>query len=325
MIISRTPMRVSFVGGGTDLPGFSSRERGSVVSVAIKKYIYIIVHPSFDKKNLISYSKIEKTDNIDHIQNTRVREAMKMTDLTDGVEIHSIGEVPSGTGLGSSSSFLVGLLNALYAYQGKHVSQEQLAREACEIEINSLKEPIGRQDQYVAAFGGLNKINFLRDEAYIKPIICKKQTLKSLQENLLLFYFGKPREASTILSDQNKEVLEKDEIFSYYLKMRDMSDELESDIIKNDLTRFGYLLHENWLLKKQLANGISNRDIDNYYKIALQSGALGGKLLGAGGGGFLLIYAEKDKHEAIRKNLGKDLQEVPLEFDMEGTKIIYVN
>jgi D-glycero-alpha-D-manno-heptose-7-phosphate kinase len=323
MIISRTPLRVSFVGGGTDLPGFCNKERGAVVSTAIKKYVYIVIHKSFDTKNILAYSKREIVDSVDQIQNTRIREAMKMTGITKGIEIHSLAEVPAGTGLGSSSSFTIGLLNALYAYQGKFVSAERLAKEATEIEINILKEPIGRQDQYAAAFGGLNKIEFLGDDVKIRPIICDKKTKQKLQNNLLLFYLGGEREAKSILSQQNKNITEDESIFKMHLNMRTLADEMERYLLNDDISKFGELLHKNWLLKQNLVKGISNERINNYYQKALNNGAIGGKLLGAGGTGFLLIYAEPEKQNAVRKAL-EDLREYALEFDTEGSKIIYL-
>jgi len=323
MIISRTPMRVSFVGGGTDIPGFCNRERGSVISTSIQKYVYIVVHPSFDKKNHIAYSKVEKTDHADLIENTRVREAMKMAGITKGVEIHSIAEVPSGTGLGGSSAFTVGLLNALYAYQGKHVSQERLAREACEIEINILKEPIGRQDQYATAFGGLNKIDFIKEEVRIKPIILRKDEKKQLQNNLMMFHLGGQRLASEILNKQNKN-LENDNIFNLHIQMRDLADEMETHLANANISFFGELLHKNWMLKKQLAIGISNSEVDKYYELAKNAGALGGKVLGAGGRGFLLFYVNPEKQNAVRNALS-ELEFIDFKFDDTGSKIIYVN
>ena len=323
MIISRTPMRVSFFGGGTDLLSFCNKERGAVISTSIQKYVYIIVHPSFDKKNHIAYSRVEKTDHADSIQNTRVREAMKMTGITKGIEIHSVAEVPSGTGLGGSSSFTVGLLNALYAYQGKHVSQERLAREACEIEINILKEPIGRQDQYAAAFGGLNKIEFLGDETKIKPMILGKEEKDHLQKNLMLFHLGTQELASNVLTEQNQNIQESENIFNLHIQLRDLVDEMEGHLAKNDITKFGETLHKNWLIKKQLASNISNPQINEYYEKIMQAGALGGKVLGAGGRGFLLVYANPEKQNAVRNALA-ELEFVDLKFDVHGSKIIYV-
>ncbi len=324
MIISKTPMRVSFVGGGTDLPVFCNKERGAVISTAIKKYVYIVLHPSFDRKNLVAYSKIERTNHADGIMNTRVREAMKMTGITKGVEIHSIAEVPAGSGLGGSSSFTVGLLNALYAYQGKHVSNERLAKEACEIEIDILKEPIGRQDQYAAAYGGFNKIEFLKDEVKIKPIILKKKLRKKLEDSLLLFYLGGQRSASEILREQSKNVKSDDTILNMQIKMRDLADELEEHLAKENIDALGKLLNKNWQIKRQLASKISNEKIDEAYEKARNSGAIGGKLLGAGGTGFLLTHSKLDKLENVRRALS-DFRETKIRFDWEGSKIIHMS
>lgn len=323
MIIIRTPLRVSFVGGGTDLPSFCNKERGAVVSICIKKYIYIVIHNSFSDKNIIAYSRREVTKDVEQIQNTRIKEAMKLTGITKGIELHSLAEVPSGTGLGSSSSFTVGLLNALYAHQNKITSAEKLAREASEIEIDILKEPIGRQDQYAAAFGGLNKIEFVKNEVKIKPIVCKPETKKKLQNNLILFYLGGKRDASNILTQQNKNLDNNHEIFQMHIQMRNLADEMEIALANNNLDKFGELLHKNWLLKKQLVRGMSNPEIDKYYNAALEAGAKGGKLLGAGGCGFLLIYAEPDQQNKVRSAL-YDLKEEKIEIDTEGSRIIYV-
>lgn len=315
-------MRVSFFGGGTDLPSFCSKERGAVISTSIQKYVYIIVHPSFDKKNLISYSKIEKTNNADEIMNTRVREAMKMTGITEGVEIHSVAEVPSGTGLGGSSSFTIGLLNALYAYQGKFASAEKLAKECCEIEIEILKEPIGKQDQYAAAYGGFNKIEFIGEDVKIRPLIFQNGIKKQLENNLLLFHLGEQKQASLILSEQNKNIDNNLNIFNMHKNMRDLADEMERELIENKINFFGRALHQNWLWKRQLASGISNEFIDECYEKALKAGAMGGKVLGAGGRGFLLIYTEPSKQGDVREVLNY-LEETSIKFDVEGSKIIH--
>lgn len=321
MIISRTPLRVSFVGGGTDLPSFCEGDRGAVVSTAIKKYIYIIVHDSFEEHILLSYSKIETVNSSDEIQNTRIREAMKMTGVSHGIEIHSVAEVPAGTGLGSSSSFTVGLLNALYAYKGKHVSAERLAREASEIEIKILKENIGRQDQYAAAFGGLNKINFISEDVNISPISFCNKRKKELEDKLMLFYLGDQRNAVQILENQSKELKNNPEICNAYKRMRDLADELEVSLY-DSCDKFVEILKENWILKQALCSDISNEKVNKYYNIAISAGAKSGKLLGAGGSGFLLFYVEPTEQEAVRNALA-DLKELELEFDTEGSKIIY--
>jgi len=260
MIISRTPLRVSFVGGGTDLPSFCEKDRGAVVSTAIKKYVYIIVHDSFKDNILLSYSKMELVDNADDVQNTRIKEAMKMTGVLSGVEIHSVAEVPAGTGMGASSSFTVGLLNALYAYKGKHVSAERLAKEASEIEIKILKENIGRQDQYAAAFGGFNKIDFINEDAIVSPISINNKKKDELENRLMLFYLGGQRSAVDILKNQSKILEDNPEICDLYKKMRDLADELEKDLYEGS-SRFGEILKENWALKQKLSSEISNEKI----------------------------------------------------------------
>jgi D-glycero-alpha-D-manno-heptose-7-phosphate kinase len=324
MIISRTPLRVSFVGGGTDLPVFCEKDRGAVVSTAIKKYVYIVIHPSFDENNLIAYSKIERTPIVENIANPLVREAMKMTGITKGIELHSIAEIPAGTGLGGSSSFTVGLLNALYAYQGKYVSAEKLAREACEIEIDILKEPIGRQDQYAAAFGGLNKIDFFGSETRLRPLIFNPKIKKGLEEKLMMFYLGEEeRSASLILKNQRDQLNNNENLLNYYIQMRNLADEMEENLRDNKIEKFGELLHKNWLLKQNLSNDISNNYINNFYLKALNAGATGGKLLGAGGSGFLLIYSDKENQNNVRNSL-EGLKEYKLNFDNEGSRIIYV-
>lgn len=324
MIISKTPLRISFVGGGTDYPGFYKLSPGAVVSTAIDKYIYVTVNKKFDNKIRISYSKTEIVDKVSEIEHPLVREALKMTNIDGGVEITSIADIPSsGTGLGSSSSFLVGLLNALYAYQGIHAPAEKLARQACEIEINRLKEPVGKQDQYIAAYGGLDFMQFNSDESvFVDPIICKEETKKKLQKNLLLLYTGITRQAKTVLKEQNKKTL-KSNNQKILKKMAELANDLEESLIANNLNAFGSFLHENWLLKKQLASQISNPQIDGWYKIGLKNGAVGGKILGAGGGGFMLFYAEPKNQAKITRAL-KMLKPISFSFEPQGSKIIYV-
>jgi D-glycero-alpha-D-manno-heptose-7-phosphate kinase len=322
MIISKTPLRVDLIGDGTDLPSFCKKERGSIINAAIAKYIYIIVHKSFDKKNIVAYKKREEVDNVEEIQNERVREAMKMVGITKGIEIHSLAEVPAGTGLGSSSAFTVGLLNALYAYQGKYISAERLAKEASEIEINILKDPIGRQDQYAAAFGGFNKMEFVDQEVKVKNLLFGEGLKKQIESNMMMFFLGEVRDASSILRSQS-ESIEKDlEVFRIMQNMRDLADKFESDLSNKDISFFGEILSKNWMLKKQLAN-VNNPDIEKYYQLALDAGAKGGKLSGAGGSGFLILYVEPEKQNAVRRALS-DLREYEFKFEKEGSRIIYV-
>lgn len=281
MIISKTPLRISFVGGGTDLRDFYSKDYGSVVSTTIDKYMYITVTKRFDDNIRVSYSKTEITSSVEEIQHPIVKETLKMLGIDGGVEITSIADIPSGTGMGSSSSFTVGLLNALHAFQGKHAPAEQLAREACEIEIETLKEPIGKQDQYIAAYGGLQQIIFNSDESvFVNPIICTKDRKNELNRRLILFYMGTTRPASSVLYEQKKNTESKADILR---KMRDLTFDLRKLLTEGtDLNEFGRLLHRNWEYKRQLAGGITSEEIDNYYEKAMKAGALGGKILGAG-------------------------------------------
>lgn len=321
MIISRTPFRISFAGGGTDLPAFYRKENGAVTSTAINKYMYVTINKRFDGTIRVSYTKTEIANSVDEIKHELVREALKMTCVEGGVEVTTMADIPAGTGLGSSSSLTVGLLNALYAYQGKFVSAERLAKEACKIEIDIVKEPIGKQDQYIAAYGGLQHIRFNKDEGvFVDPVICNNSTKETLSQNLMLFFTGITRSANTILSEQNK----KTEInIGVLRKIRVLSEKINDSLTKNNLIEFGKLLDEGWQLKKKLASGITNELIENCYNKALKAGALGGKLLGAGGGGFILLYCEKEKQDKVRKALSS-LKETKFSFEPQGSKIIYV-
>ncbi|MCX6355534.1 MAG: GHMP kinase [Candidatus Aureabacteria bacterium] len=325
MIISRTPFRISFVGGGTDLKVFYRRTYGAVTSASIDKYMYITVNrlPSyFNYRIRVSYSQTENVKTVKEIRHPIVRESLKMVGVNGGVEIHSMADIPSRTGLGSSSSFTVGLLNALHAFKGEYASAEQLAREACAIEIDILREPIGKQDQYIAAYGGLNYIRFNPDETvYVDPIICSPETRGALFGNMMVFFTGWSRPASSVLKEQKKITASKIEVLT---KMRDLTKDLNSVLSSGKkLDRFGQILQENWMLKRELVHGISNPEIDVYYEKARRAGALGGKILGAGGGGFLLFYVEKKNQNRVRQALG-GLMEVKINFEPQGSKIIYV-
>jgi len=322
MIISRTPLRISFAGGGTDLSAFYKNQPGAVTSTAINKYLYVTINKKFDNRIRVSYSKTENVDHVDDLHHGLVREAMKLTGLDRGVEITTIADIPSrGTGLGSSSSLTVGLLNALYAYQGIMRSRQTLANEACQIEIDILGEPIGKQDQYIAAYGGIQHIQFNPDESvYVDPVICSPKTKLALEKHMLLFYTGITRKASKILTKQIKNTGKKSENLK---KMKELSEKVRDSICKNKVNDVGKYLHRGWLYKKELANGISNPIIDEYYEKALSVGALGGKILGAGGGGFLLIFCELKNQERVKMAL-KELPVVPIKLEPQGSKIIYV-
>lgn len=325
MIISRTPLRVSFVGGGSDLPAFYRREPGAVTSTAIDKYIYITVNKKFDDKIRASYSITEIVDSIGELKHGLIREVLRLVGLDGGIEITSIADIPSqGTGLGSSSTYTVGLLKAMYAYKGQHVGAERLAREACQIEIEICGKPIGKQDQYIAAYGGLQHIQFNPDESvFVDPVICAPETKRELQKRLLLFYTGLTRSADDILAEQTRNT-ENDENRREALRtMVKLAQELQEALAANDLGSFGKILHQGWLEKKKMASRISNSKIDEWYERARQHGAIGGKITGAGGGGFLLLYAPPERHGEIIEALPQ-LRPMSFGFEPQGSRIIYV-
>ena len=323
MIITRTPFRVSFCGGGSDIASFYEKNGGCVISTSIDKYMYITVHPTFRKKGLIlKYSKIENIDSIDKVEHKIFKQCLGDFNL-NGVEISSVADIPAGTGLGSSSTFTVGLRHALYAYTNKYIANERLAEEACEVEIEKLKEPIGKQDQYAAACGGLNFIVFNRDGTVsVDPIIMKKDSYKKMERNLMMFYTGDVRSASAILKEQSGNISHGDKEQAM-IKMCDITRRLKTELEKNNVDFLGKALHENWLIKRTLASSISSPTIDKWYDTAIKNGAIGGKLLGAGGGGFLLFYVPYSKQKMVRESL-KELDEIKFGFDWRGSDIIYI-
>ncbi|VVB83569.1 Galactokinase [uncultured archaeon] len=325
MIISKTPYRVDLVGDGTDIGSFCERERGCIINAAIKKYIYVIVHPSSDKNiRIICDNKIENVTNPHLIKNGRVREAMKIAGICEGIEIYSIAEVNSGTGLGGSSSFTVGVLNALHNYKGNSVNLEKLAEEASEIEIDILKEPIGRQDQYVAALGGLNKMEFINKKVIVSPLTEEKNMIDYIEKNMMMFYLGGQRQTSSILKEQDKEMRTNPRVFNSMVDMRNLADYISKKIKLGRGEEFGKILNENWVIKKELISSINNPFIEKYHRLAMELGAEGAKLSGAGGVGFLLIYIDYKKQEAIR-NAFCDLEEYKFKFENRGSRIIYNN
>jgi D-glycero-alpha-D-manno-heptose-7-phosphate kinase len=322
MIGTRTPFRISFAGGGSDLPGFYTRHPGCVLSTSINKYMYILLHPFFDEKIQVKYSRTELVDRIDEIQHPIVRVVLKEFDL-HGVDINSIADVPAGAGLGSSCSFTVGLLHALYAYTNQFVSKETLAEHACHIEIDVLGEPIGKQDQYAAAYGGLNLITFHSDgRVEVAPVIMLQERRQQFMENLLMFYLGGAHSARTILSDQQGNVSRDREKFDCLVRMTDLARQLHRVLTSGCLDDAGPILDENWQLKRQLSRKISEDRIDAWYRLARQHGATGGKLLGAGGGGFLLVYCPREHQEKLRSALA-ELPEMAFDFDTFGAQVIY--
>jgi len=325
VIISRTPLRISFAGGGSDLKSFYRHAPGAVVSTAIDKYIYININRKFDQSIRVSYSVTEIVNSVEELHHELVREALREVGVHNGIEITSISDIPSqGTGLGSSSSYTAGLLNALYAYCGVHAGAERLGREACMIEIDRLGKPIGKQDQYIAAYGGLQYIRFNADgTVFVDPVICKRETKAKLQERLLMLYTGITRSADDVLREQQTNTETDAEKFAAVQALTRLALDFRDALCANDLDSIGEIMHRGWELKKGLASKITNDQIDAWYECARKRGATGGKLLGAGGGGFLLVYAPPERHNAILSAL-PDLQRVPVRLEPQGSKIIYV-
>lgn len=322
MIITRTPFRISFCGGGSDLPSFYKKHGGCTLSTTINKYMYISVHPSFNyNTTVLKYSQTETVTNPADIKHKYFKAILQKMDVR-GVEISSMADVPAGTGLGSSSSFTVGLLHNLYSYKSKFVSKERLAAEACNTEIVELGQPIGKQDQYAAAYGGLNLYTFNKDgSVFVDPLILPADIYTALEDNLLMFYTGDVRSASDILKEQTQSVTQ-GQREQNQLEMCQLTRDLVMQLQNGNIDSLGEILDQGWQLKKTLSTGISNPRIDELYGTALRNGAIGGKLLGAGGGGFLLFYVRKEKQAALREAL--QLQELAFSFDRQGSTVIYV-
>jgi D-glycero-alpha-D-manno-heptose-7-phosphate kinase len=323
MIVSRTPLRMSFVGGGSDLPSYYRKKRGAVLSTTVDKYVYVTLNKKFDNNIRLSYSITENVSDIKYIQHPIVRNTLELLQMKSGLEITSISDIPSsGSGLGSSSSFTIAVLHALYEFKREIISKEELGRLASHIEIDLCGDRIGKQDQYAAAFGGLNLIEFNEDDTVVvNPVNCKLETIKKIQESIIVFYTGQTRSASTLLREQseNMNLTSKRELMSNMVSLAyKMKDLLEND----DIRLFGELLDQNWQLKRQMSSCISNTKIDNWYKKGISAGAIGGKLLGAGNGGFIMFFAPKENHGEIEKAMS-DLRRVPFAFDTEGSKILF--
>jgi len=327
MIISKTPFRISFFGGGTDYPVWYRENQGAVLSTAIDKYCYITIRylpPFFPHKHRIVYSKIEMVNDINEILHPAVRATLQFLNIDKGIEIHHDGDLPAKTGLGSSSSFTVGLLNSLYALKGVIPSKLQLAKEAIHIERDILKESVGAQDQVAAAFGGFNKISFAgNDEIKIEPITLTEARIKELESHLVLYFTGFSRYASEVAKTQIEKTPDRKRELTLMYQMVDTAVNILNDENKNIL-EFGKLLNETWQLKKSLTDKISTPEIDDIYQRALEVGAVGGKLLGAGGGGFLLLFIPPEKQKKVREEF-KNLLEVKFHFEKGGSRIIYYN
>lgn len=321
MIITRAPFRVSFCGGGSDLPSFYEKYGGCVLSTTIRKYMYLTAHTSFVKDEIVlKYSKTEIVHNLDEIEHKIFRQCLKDFDIS-GVEISSMADIPSGTGLGSSSTFTVALLHLLYTYKGEYVSKYKLAKDACIVEIEKMSKKIGKQDQFAAAFGGLRFYEFMPSGfVNVEPVIMSPDSYKKLENNLMMFYIGGKHVAEKILEEQSvnmgsvsKAVVQK--------QMCDIARSLKEELQKNNVDAMGELLHQNWILKKTLASGISSPLIEEIYEKAMASGAMGGKLLGAGGAGFMLFYVQEGQQNAVRTALS-NFREMDFEIDNSGSSIV---
>ncbi len=322
MIITRTPLRISIGGGGTDLPSFYELEGGSFISAAITKYVYIGINRTFTDDYFLKYSAMERVADISDIQHPLIREALRLREVGPSVEIVSLADIPAGTGLGSSGSFTVGLLRAISAFHHRHVSPADLAEEACRIEIDVLGNPVGKQDQYIAAFGGLTAFEISRDGTVeARPLAVSRETRHDLEDNLLMFFTGFSRAADSVLSDQRARSVERDPAMIENLRfVKETGQEIARRLELGDVRGFAELMHEHWMRKRERSQGMSNPDIDRWYDVAMKNGARGGKLVGAGNGGFLLFYAD-DRDEVRRAMEHEGLTELRFGFDHDGSTV----
>ena len=326
MIITRTPFRVTLGGGGTDFPSFYRENGGFILAAAIDKYMYLNVNtPIVDDKIRVRYTGSEMVDHVDDVQHTLAREALRHFGISTGIEIVSVADIPAGTGLGSSSSYLVGLLNALHALLQDQATPQRLAEEACHIELEVLNKPIGKQDQYMAAFGGLTALDIAPDGSVsLTRLDLDLDLLESLEHNILMFFTNEMRDATAILKEQVEATRTKDLIVVKSLReIKDIGHEISDSISKGNLRRFGELLDVHWQSKKRLSKGISNPQIDAWYELAKRNGAIGGKISGAGGGGFLMLYCEENKARLRGAMRAAGLRELKFRFDFEGSKVVF--
>lgn len=325
MIVSRTPFRISLLGGGSDLREYYRTRPGFVVSTAISRYMYVTVNRRFDETIRASYTTTEIVERLDDLHHVLIRECMRMTGVTSGVEVTTIADVPAGAGLGSSSSLTVGLLNALYVFQGHQPSPEELARRACEVEINIVKKPIGKQDQYISAFGGFRSIEFLDDETVeVRPIECSARTRRELVNNLLLFYTGTTRDSTVVLSEARMRIMGDQTTRAALDRLVDLAHDLRSKLTAGRLDTVGALLHAGWTFKKRMASTVSNGRLERLYQCAISAGAEGGKVVGAGGGGCLLFYVPGPAQARVREEMSQHgLREIRFQSENSGSRIIY--
>jgi D-glycero-alpha-D-manno-heptose-7-phosphate kinase len=325
MIVSRAPVRFSLGGGGTDLPSYSREHGGFLVAAAIDKYVFVNANRRFYESIRLAYSKTEIVDSVEQIEHRIFREALRFTQITKSIELVSVADVPSNSGLGSSSSFTVALLNALHTYKREFVSSEQLAEEACRIEIDILKEPIGKQDQYIAAYGGITAFTFEKDGAVTaERVPAREDVLDELETNLLIFYSGVERSASVVLADQGKTIqANKDDAVARMHRIKELGYETRRLLLAGDVDRYGELLHEHWTNKRKLAAKMTDSVIDEHYDAARKAGAIGGKLMGAGGGGFFMFYVRPaDRRRVYEAMIARKLTPLRFHFDHDGAKIV---
>lgn len=326
MIVTRTPFRITLGGGGTDLPSFYGEHGGFILAVAIDKYMFLNVNtPIVDDKIRVRYTNSEMVDHVHEVQHTTAREALRYFGVTSGIEIVSIADIPAGTGLGSSSSYLVGLLNALHVLFQDQATPQRLAEEACHIELEVLKKPIGKQDQYMAAFGGLTALDIKQDgRVCVTRLGLDVDLLESLEHNILMFFTNEMRDATAILKNQDDAMRTKDRtVVTSLREIKDIGIEISDAISRGNLRRFGELLDTHWESKKRLSEGVSNPQIDAWYELAKRNGAIGGKISGAGGGGFLMLYCEENKARLREAMRTAGLRELKFRFDFEGSKVVF--
>ena len=323
MIITKTPMRISMGGGGTDLPFFYSKYGGSLVSATIDKYVYIATNKRFEKKIRLAYSVIEEVGDIDNLKNDRAKEAFRLLDIKNSLDVTTVADLPSRSGLGGSASFLVGLLNGLHRAKGEITSKKILAEEACKIEMDILKYPVGKQDQYAVSYGGINHLKIdKKGNVRISPINISEESISLLEKNIMLFYTGIRRDSKDVLNSQKKNAESDENRMSFMKEIMKIGEKSRKSLERGDTDKFGRLLHMHWKLKQSISNKMSNEKIDHWYSIAIKNGALGGKIIGAGGGGFLMFYT-RNFHEKISKLMEKEgLKKIDFKFDFDGTRTL---
>jgi D-glycero-alpha-D-manno-heptose-7-phosphate kinase len=325
MIVSRAPVRFSLGGGGTDLPSYSREHGGFLVAAAVDKFVYVCVAKRFQNTIRLAYTESEIVDSVDQIRHRIFREALRMTDVTKGVELHSLADVPANTGLGSSSTFTVALLNGLHAFKREFVPVEQLAREACSLEIDVLQEPIGKQDQYIAAYGGISALTFHPDGSVdVERLALRDEVIDELEANLLIYYSGVERAAASVLKEQAKTIVaNRDDAVQRMHRIKALGHETKRILLTGNIDAYGEMLHEHWTNKRKLAANMADGTIDEHYDIARKAGAIGGKLMGAGGGGFFMFYVRAAERRRVQEALAaRGLRPMRFRFDFDGARIM---